>query len=653
MLRKLFLEADMRVLLRWPVRFIVGFFIFLSAIMLVVESQFAVLAADPVLTYIEQQMQGVNSVQGIDTVYQVTVSGDGKNLYAAGFGSNSLAVFRRNTTTGSLTYQEVLTDGVSGIDGLQGVASVTVSKDGSHVYATSLGDNALTVFSRDSTHGTLSFIQILRDSVAGVDGLNDPTAVIVSPYGRNIYVVSRLDNSVAGFGRDTTTGQLTFLQIVKDGTEGVDGLAGADDLVISPDGGHIYVIGKSDNAVAAFSRDTQSGLITFVQEIKDSDIGVDGLATPSGIAISPNGTHVYVSSNADNAVAVFARHGTTGVLTFIEVIKDTDLGVDGLQFAEDVAVSPDGQRVFVAAYTDNAVSVFSRDERSGKLTYVEIQKQGVNGVTGLTRPASLGVTSNGGHLYVTSAVDNTIVAFRVGTSLPQDSGVCPTQEITSESQIIPVDPLGGSVYSVQPNTDRLLTLDDGLVLRIRNPSWHSTYQIRFRTWSDPPTTGADTLLRATRIEAFDPSGNEMSTFLLCNALQLRVSLDESEKDTLGGYYEMFEDVQTGSITLATPDVAGEGKLWVPILTRFDLDSAAVFTEITTIPVTLGLLVSDVPVFPSTSSGTNQASSKSTRAAQGTLDDPVIPWKTGFHWRVRRLGNVGSSMYGRLSLGESH
>jgi len=40
---------------------------------------------------------------------------------------------------------------------------------------------------------------------------------------------------------------------------------------------------------------------------KDGVGGVDGMDTANGIAVSPDGGHIYVGSYGDDAVAVFAR----------------------------------------------------------------------------------------------------------------------------------------------------------------------------------------------------------------------------------------------------------------------------------------------------------------------------------------------------------
>ena len=61
----------------------------------------------------------------------------------------TFVMFSRNLLTGALTYVEMQKDGVNGVDGLRRVRSVTVSHDGKHVYTASLDDDAVAVFSRD------------------------------------------------------------------------------------------------------------------------------------------------------------------------------------------------------------------------------------------------------------------------------------------------------------------------------------------------------------------------------------------------------------------------------------------------------------------------------------------------------------------------
>jgi len=106
------------------------------------------------------------------------------------------------------------------------------------------------VFSRSAVTGGLTFVEVQEDGVGGVDGLDAPFTVAVSPDGDRLYVAAYDDDSVAVFARSVVTGGLTFVEVQHDG---VDGLDGAYSVVASPDGHHVYVTGSFDNAVAVFN----------------------------------------------------------------------------------------------------------------------------------------------------------------------------------------------------------------------------------------------------------------------------------------------------------------------------------------------------------------------------------------------------------------
>ncbi len=84
--------------------------------------------------------------------------------------------------------------------------------------------DALVVFARDGGTGQLTLFQTLKDGVGGIDGLNNPTSVAVSRDSKYVYVTAGLDNSLTVFERNSTTGQLSSVQFLKDGVGGVDGL---------------------------------------------------------------------------------------------------------------------------------------------------------------------------------------------------------------------------------------------------------------------------------------------------------------------------------------------------------------------------------------------------------------------------------------------
>ncbi len=143
---------------------------------------------------------------------------------------------------------------------LDGVNSLVVSPDNSSLYAVSRLDDTLTVFQRNTSTGALTWSQHFVDSLAGVDGLDGARAVAIDPSGGAVYVASQLEHALAYFVRDPATGQLKFVAAYKDNLPGIDGLSIADGLSVSPDGRTIYVSGYGDDAVAAFRLDFQLDL---------------------------------------------------------------------------------------------------------------------------------------------------------------------------------------------------------------------------------------------------------------------------------------------------------------------------------------------------------------------------------------------------------
>src|SRR5262249_23422513 len=111
---------------------------------------------------------------------------------------------------------------------------------------------------------------------------------------------------------------LTFLETKTDGVGGVDGLQKAQDAVVSPDGLNVYAVSEGDDAIVTFARDPAVGTLEFQAILRDGVGGVDGLDSAVDVAVSPDGANVYVSGSADNSIVVFARDAATGALQLVE-----------------------------------------------------------------------------------------------------------------------------------------------------------------------------------------------------------------------------------------------------------------------------------------------------------------------------------------------
>src|SRR5437763_9190804 len=375
-------------------------------------------------------------------------------IAATWLGAGLLQAAAGPTASSYLRFLEVERNGSGSITGLDGASGVAVSPDGRTVYATGEHDDALAVCHRDSATGALTFVEMKQDAVDGVDGLNGAHGVVVSPDGVHVYVASKTGDALAVFSRDVDTGALTFVQAKNDGVGKVNGLDGAEGIAISPDGAHVYVAGRNDDSLAVFSRDAATGALTYVEIQRDGYAGVvQGLLGAKAVAVSPDGAHVYAAGSLENAVAVFGRDAATGKLTFIEVQREGQNGVLGLFGAKAVTVSLDGANLYVAGGYDDALVVFDRNPETGMLTSVQLLEDGVGGVNGLNGADAVAVSPDGTHVFVTGSVDNALAVFErdpaTGTLTYVErlrDGIAGVDGL-HKAQAVAVSPDGASVYA--------------------------------------------------------------------------------------------------------------------------------------------------------------------------------------------------------------
>ncbi|SVC34973.1 uncharacterized protein METZ01_LOCUS287827, partial [marine metagenome] len=371
------------------------------------------------LELVESIKDSDTGIDGLKHAVSVVVSPDNNHVYVAARGENKISVFSRNTTTGKLTFVEYHSSNI-------GIASeITVSPDGNHVYLANLSSSVFTVFSRNTSTGALTFVE-------KITGLDKSTAVTLSTDNKNVYVTSWNDYSLTNYTRDTSTGKLTSLESFADpwwGGGSAVGIEGPNAVVVSPDDKFVYVAGASANCIVLFSRNTSTGALTYVEKYCDGSSGIDGLDAVYGLHVSPDSTHLYSVGYDDDAVSVFTRNLSDGKLTFVEVLKDGSGGIDCLDGAASVFVAPDNKRVYVASKNDNAVVSFIRDSSTGKLTFLQVLKNSQTKSHTAYGKLTTAVTSpDNKHLYVAGYEPDGVSVFSitVDTTVPTVSSVSST-----------------------------------------------------------------------------------------------------------------------------------------------------------------------------------------------------------------------------------
>ena len=368
------------------------------------------------LTLVDLRQDGVGDDHSLSGIRGLAASADAEQVYSVAPQDDALAAYDRNAETGGLELLEAFEDGAGGVFGLEGAVAVAVSPDGAFVYAVAEADDTLAIWSRDDELDELTFLaaELKENGVGGVDGLEGPTDVAVSRDWQ-IFVTGQVDDAVAVFSRGVGA-RHSFVEAERDGAGGVEELDGASAVAVSPDALHVYVAARIDDAVTVFGR--SGGGLDVVTSYKNGLDGVSGLDGAVDLVVSPDNAHVYVVGEIDGTVAAFSRDTTTGELTFIDTYATDGGGLDG---ATSIAVDPQGRRVLVTSRKDNALAVFRRDPETGMLAHLETQREGVDGATGLLGATGVVISSDSAHVYVAAMDGNALSSWSLAACIGDEA----------------------------------------------------------------------------------------------------------------------------------------------------------------------------------------------------------------------------------------
>jgi DNA-binding beta-propeller fold protein YncE len=322
------------------------------------------------------------------------------------------------------------------------LAVVAVSPDGANVYAAGGpgSQGALGVFARNTSTGTVTQLPgragcVLRAKTTGCTqgpGMETPVAIAVSPDG-TLVITAANNGRAIGLYRRSANGALTAAGSVKDITK-PSGLAFRED-------GNLLLVASGKGLLAFRISGT-----TLTRSA--GPMPCDEFVACTAVAFTPDGAYAYAvaGGGAHGSITTFA----VSVGGLVESIAPT--AVHALKQPSDVAVSPDGQNVYVAASVSGGVAVFTRDPTTGLMAesgcVTVTGSQGVCGkTTGLAGASSIAVSSDGKTVYVASSVSNRITVFdRAGDgSLRRTQALAP-RGLKSVAGVA-VSPDGNNVYA--------------------------------------------------------------------------------------------------------------------------------------------------------------------------------------------------------------
>jgi 6-phosphogluconolactonase (cycloisomerase 2 family) len=408
------------------------------------------------LSFLDSDCDGFGGVEGLSESLEIALSPDGRSAYVAGKFGNGVAVFARDPASGRLEYLELARGFYTRRVGLAGASAVAVSPDDRYVYVGAYSDAAVAVFERDTDDGRLDFVQVLRNGSNGVDGLDGVSAVELSPDGRSLYAAGYVEHALVAFARDAETGMLGLAQVLHDNQDGVEGLQGALAIAISADGAFVYVLSQVDAAVAIFRRDPQTSRLAIVDTVRDD--GNDGfhLAGAYDVVLSPDGAHVYVTS-LFGAVVAYERDGVTGRLRYRSTISRDDPGTTGLGYVLEGAPTQDGRFIYVVDGFADLVTTLSRDPSSGDLHVAGSRPAGdfPSHVAFGPMDTTLYVATNSG--VITFQRDPVSGSLNQVSALPVKVGTLVVSHDGTNVYAVSIDSL--TVMARNPNDGRLTVLE--------------------------------------------------------------------------------------------------------------------------------------------------------------------------------------------------
>lgn len=372
---------------------------------------------------------------------------------------------------------DVARNGANGVEGLAGPSDVVFSPDDRFVYVTTLISRTVVTFSLDNL-GRLGFLGKIDAATSGFaaglfDGLQ---ALVMSNDGNYIYVAASGNNGIMVLSRNPTDGSLALAGTIANGDDSggtpVTGLNGVWDLALSGDGAHLYAVGATDDAVAVFSIDSGTGLLTLlevetngVDDPGDAGPQVGFMDRPVSIRLSPDGSRVMVGSDFSSSFGLFSRvtdagQADYGRLSFVDVFRNNVSGISGIGSTSDLAISPDGQHTYVLGRTDDTIARFAMAGASAQ--FIGRLDRQTDRFAGLDGPDSVNIKASGDELYAVGFDDSSFVLFdRNNDSASAQYGTLQFVEIYLDDTG-GISTLGGPTAVVSSNNEGFVIVAAGL-----------------------------------------------------------------------------------------------------------------------------------------------------------------------------------------------
>ena len=184
--------------------------------------------------------------------------------------------------------------------------SVNFAPDNRFVVTADLGTDEIYIFRTDPETGT---IEPNDPPTAKVHPGGGPRHFTFHPSGKYSYAINELDSTVTVFSYDTTGGSMEAIQTISTLPEGYEETTHTAEVVAHPSGKFLYGSNRGHDSIAVFSIDQATGKLTSVEQVSTQG------KTPRNFNLDPTGRYLFAENQATDDVFQFSVDQETGRLT--------------------------------------------------------------------------------------------------------------------------------------------------------------------------------------------------------------------------------------------------------------------------------------------------------------------------------------------------
>ena len=262
-----------------------------------------------------------------DNMVHIALDRTERWLVCASYSSHTVAVHAVNDEG-----HAVASPTCHGTTGGQKPHAIGIAPDNRFVYVPHLGSDDLHIYPFDAVTGRLNLEAAQRVQLPKNFG---PRHQVLSADGRFLYLLGEMSGEIAVFSRDASSGALTLIERVSSlppntplrpgiprVPSGVEETATIDlntliwcaDLLITPDGQHLYSTERTRDHISCLRIDPHHGRLQFLHQTSTE-------RQPRGIACDAHGRYLISSGEQSDRLSLFRRDPHSGELARVQRIE--------------------------------------------------------------------------------------------------------------------------------------------------------------------------------------------------------------------------------------------------------------------------------------------------------------------------------------------